>query len=42
METAFKYAIILLVVLPMIFMIVVAVFSAISVFSDIPFRNRDR
>ena len=39
MEIAFKYALISLVVLPMLLMIVVAVFSAILVIADIPFRN---
>ena len=39
METAVKYALISLMVLPMLLMIVVAIFSAILVISDIPFRN---
>lgn len=40
METAFKYAIISLILLPMLLMIVVGVVSAIVVFSELPFRNR--
>ncbi len=39
MENAFKYMLVLLVVLPMFFAGVVAIFSAILVLTDIPFRK---
>ena len=42
MEHVFKYAIISLLILPMLLMIMVAIFSAVLVLSTIPRRNRDR
>jgi|GEM_PF-3210894 len=41
MENALKYAMIALIVLPMLMMILVAIYSAILVISDLPFRSRD-
>ena len=40
MEIAVKYAIISLILLPMLLMIVVGVVSVVLVFSDLPSRNR--
>ena len=41
MEDACKYGTIALIVIPMLLMIVVAVFSAVLVLATIPKRNRD-
>lgn len=41
MENAFDGAMILLIVLPMCFLAVVAILSAVLVFSTIPKRGRD-
>lgn len=41
MENPVKYAMISVIILPMLLMIVVAIFSAVLVISDIPVRNRD-
>lgn len=42
MEHAFHSAIILLIVLPMCFLAIVAIFSAVLVLATIPKRDRDR
>lgn len=42
MVNALKDVVILLIVLPMLFMIIVAIFSAILVFSDLPLPKRNR
>ena len=39
MENVFKYAMVSLIVLPMLLMIVVAAFSAILIIFDLPFRD---